>query len=115
MHGRHLSALPELYGDTTLLRLVFVNLISNAVKFTNTRPRAEIKIGCKDQEDNFTCSIADNGVGFDIKFVNIIFGVFQRHIPKKNSKGQASGVQMCGALFPAMAGRPGLRGVWVRG
>jgi light-regulated signal transduction histidine kinase (bacteriophytochrome) len=62
-----------------MLRLALVNLISNAVKFTRKRPRAEIEIGClKQKNDGVTVFIKDNGVGFDMKYVNKLFGVFQR-------------------------------------
>jgi PAS domain S-box-containing protein len=71
--------LPELRGDRSMLRLALVNLISNAVKFTRKRPRAEIEIGClKQKNDGVTVFIKDNGVGFDMKYVNKLFGVFQR-------------------------------------
>jgi light-regulated signal transduction histidine kinase (bacteriophytochrome) len=63
---------------------VLVNLISNAVKFTRTRSPAEIEIGCMSQaEDQIILFIRDNGVGFDMKYVNKLFGVFQRlHTPE---------------------------------
>jgi PAS domain S-box-containing protein len=74
-----IAALPDLYGDRSMLRLALVNLISNAVKFTRTRPRAEIEIGCLEQnEDEVVVFIKDNGVGFDMKYADKLFGVFRR-------------------------------------
>jgi PAS domain S-box-containing protein len=74
-----IGALPEFYGDRSMLKLVLVNLISNAVKFTRTRPQAEIEIGCANgNKDDLVVFIRDNGVGFDMKYVNKLFGVFQR-------------------------------------
>jgi PAS domain S-box-containing protein len=81
--GRKISwkvgPLPDLYGDRAMLKLALVNLISNAVKFTRTRPQPEIEIGCAEKrKDGVVVFIKDNGVGFDMKYVNKLFGVFQR-------------------------------------
>ena len=79
-----IGKLPSCYGDRSMLRLVIVNLVSNAVKFTRTRPRAEIEIESTNHNpDQIVISIRDNGVGFDMKYVNKLFGVFQRlHAPE---------------------------------
>jgi PAS domain S-box-containing protein len=74
-----IGAMPELYGDRSMLKLVMVNLISNAIKFTRTRAQAEIEIGCSNGNNNdVVIFVRDNGVGFDMKYVNKLFGVFQR-------------------------------------
>jgi PAS domain S-box-containing protein len=80
----HIGAMPIWYGDRSMLRLAFTNLVSNAVKFTRTRPRAEIEIACAEQQhDQVVLFVRDNGVGFDMRYVNKLFGVFQRlHAPE---------------------------------
>jgi PAS domain S-box-containing protein len=74
-----IDRLPDLYGDRSMLKLALVNLISNAVKFTRTMSQPKIEIGsAKEQPNMVTLFVKDNGVGFDMKYVNKLFGVFQR-------------------------------------
>jgi PAS domain S-box-containing protein len=74
-----IGALPVCYGDRSMLKVVLANLLSNAVKFTRTRERAEIEIGCTAGKDNqVEVFVADNGAGFEMQYVNKLFGVFQR-------------------------------------
>jgi PAS domain S-box-containing protein len=78
------GALPAWYGDRSMVRIALANLLSNAVKFTRTRRRAEIEIACVRQDpDQVVLVVRDNGVGFDMRYVSKLFGVFQRlHAPE---------------------------------
>ncbi|HEY2541014.1 MAG TPA: ATP-binding protein [Stellaceae bacterium] len=79
-----IDPLPVCYGDRSMLRLVIFNLLSNAVKFTRMRAPAEIEIGCVDREHEVEVFVRDNGAGFDMQYVDKLFGVFQRlHLPEE--------------------------------
>ncbi len=74
-----IESLPTVYGDPSMLRLVLINLCSNAVKYTRGRVQATIEIGTlASPEDETIFFIRDNGAGFDMKYVDKLFGVFQR-------------------------------------
>jgi light-regulated signal transduction histidine kinase (bacteriophytochrome) len=71
--------LPEVDGDPALLRQVFVNLLTNAVKYSSVRPHPAIEIGTQaDTPGQTVVYVRDNGVGFDMAYVDKLFGVFQR-------------------------------------
>jgi light-regulated signal transduction histidine kinase (bacteriophytochrome) len=80
--GRHvnwdIAALPDCDGDQALLRQVAENLISNAVKFTKEREEAVIQVGHRLEDGQHVYFVRDNGVGFDMRYYDKLFGVFQR-------------------------------------
>lgn len=69
---------PTVNGDSSLMQIVMTNLISNAVKFTRPREKANIEIGCRSGDDEITIYIRDNGVGFNPEYSDKLFAVFQR-------------------------------------
>jgi Cu+-exporting ATPase len=73
-----ISDLPQVTGDYNLLRTVWINLIDNAIKYTSTQIFAVIEIECKEESSEFVFTVRDNGVGFDMKYYQNLFGVFQR-------------------------------------
>jgi len=100
-----IDELPDVYGDPSLLKLVFDNLISNAVKYTSTRCQAEIKIGCKDEGDEVICSVKDNGVGFDMTYVDRLFEVFQRLHTENEFEGTGIGLTNVQRIISRHGGR----------
>jgi signal transduction histidine kinase len=88
-----IGALPVCHGDRSMLRLVVVNLVSNAVKFTRMRRRTEIEIGCVDRnEKEVEVFVKDNGAGFEMQYVNKLFGVFERLHPPEQFEGTGIGL-----------------------
>jgi len=73
-----LQRLPTVMADLPLLRQVMSNLLSNAVKYTRSRERAVIEVAAEPRENELVFVVRDNGVGFDMRYADKLFGVFQR-------------------------------------
>ena len=73
-----IEPLPTVQGDPALIKQVFANLLGNAMKFTRTRERGRIHVGSRVLPQGTAIYVRDNGVGFDMKFADKLFGVFQR-------------------------------------
>lgn len=87
-----IGVLPNCRGDRSMLKLVLVNLISNAVKFTRLRSPAEVEIGCTDRPNGTEVFVRDNGAGFDMRYVHKLFGVFQRLHSTEEFEGTGIGL-----------------------
>jgi signal transduction histidine kinase len=87
-----IESLPTIKGDRTLIRRVWQNLIENAVKYTGNKDIAEINIGSSTTSSEITFFIKDNGVGFDMRYVERIFGIFQRLHTSEEFEGTGIGL-----------------------
>jgi PAS domain S-box-containing protein len=104
--------LPPVRADRALLRMVLVNLISNAVKFTGACTEAKIEIGCAPSGDDETVIfIRDNGAGFDPKYTGKLFGVFQRLHSQDEFEGTGIGLANVQRIIHRHGGRTWAEGV----
>jgi light-regulated signal transduction histidine kinase (bacteriophytochrome) len=73
-----IGELPSCHGDPALLKQVWMNLLSNALKYTGKRETPVIEVGCKSDNGEDVYFVRDNGTGFDMQYAHKLFGVFQR-------------------------------------
>jgi signal transduction histidine kinase len=105
-----IAELPDGVGDPALIRQVLVNLLSNALKFSSTRPAARIEVTSREHEGQHAYRIADNGVGFDEAHAHKLFGVFQRLHSEESFAGTGIGLSIVKRIIERHGGR-----VWAEG
>jgi PAS domain S-box-containing protein len=102
--------LQKVYGDAHLIRLVWNNLISNAIKYSSKKEKSEISIGSLTSGNRITYFIKDNGVGFDMLYNHKLFGVFQRLHSEKDFEGNGVGLAIVQRIIQRHGGK-----VWAEG
>jgi PAS domain S-box-containing protein len=105
-----LQTIPEAYGDPSMVRQVWVNLIGNAIKFSSHIANPVIEVGNYSDVGENIYYIKDNGAGFDMAYSNKLFGVFQRLHAAKDFEGTGVGLAIVQRVILRLKGR-----VWAEG
>jgi len=100
-----LGELPDCLGDPSLLRQVFINLLSNAFKFTRHKEQALVEVGCRSQNGEKVYFVQDNGAGFDMQYAEKLFGVFQRFHTVDEFEGTGVGLSIVHRIVQRHGGR----------
>lgn len=97
--------LPPCQGEAALLKQVWVNLVSNALKYSRRREVAVIEIGCLKQNEEQVYFVKDNGAGFDMRYASALFGVFQRLHRAEDYEGTGVGLAIVQRVVQRHGGR----------
>lgn len=100
-----IADLPYIRGDEGLMRQVMTSLLSNAVKFTAKRIHAHIEVGTTQESGRRVFYVRDNGVGFDMKYSNRLFGVFERLHHSDEYEGTGVGLALAQRIITKHGGR----------
>jgi PAS domain S-box-containing protein len=103
--GLRVSALPPAFGDPSMIRQVWVNILSNALKFSKDSHPRRIEVGTTVSEGAMTYFVRDNGVGFDMEYAPKLFGVFQRLHPAAAFEGTGVGLAIVQRIIHRHGGR----------
>lgn len=101
----HFGELPAVYGDARLLTQVFVNLFSNALKYSRVREEINVRVEATLEEGFVRVAVIDNGVGFDSRYQDRLFGVFQRLHTDKEFEGTGIGLANVKRIVQRHGGR----------
>ncbi len=105
-----LSPIPEAYGDPSMVKQVWMNLIGNAIKFTSQKPNRRIEIGYKTEDSVTVYYVKDNGAGFDMAYYDKLFGMFQRLHSINDFEGTGVGLAIVQRIVNRLNGR-----IWAEG
>ncbi len=97
--------LDEVYCDSSMMRQVWINLISNALKYSRRQEVSKIEIGCNQEETRTIYYIRDNGVGFDMAYADKLFGVFQRLHKMEEFDGTGVGLALVHRIVSRHGGK----------
>ncbi|HEY9155679.1 MAG TPA: ATP-binding protein, partial [Opitutaceae bacterium] len=100
-----IAKMPEVSADPLLLRQVLLNVIGNAIKYSRPRPQPRIEIGQTSADREIIIFVRDNGVGFDMKYIDRLFGVFQRLHRESEFEGTGIGLATARKIISRHGGR----------